>query len=464
MPRRLLVACLLVAGLGPAAGAQMLYSTRPLPTRAALGRLGLERFWFGAVPLRPGLEQVIHLSMAEDLLFVQTSDAVLHAFEAETGRLLWTSSLGSLTGQAQDVAVNSKFVFASNAGQLQCLDRRTGKHVWTELLPASAASATTATEDEVMLGLTSGQVIAYGLEYKGEDERFRPKEGPPGGFRWAWSTTGPVTARPIATPYVVAFASTGGKLYAARREQPEILHRSQPMGPLAADMSTFGTGPESTLYVPSTANNLYAVNLFTGEQDWIFPAGAPIRSQPLIGDYRPPSGGGDASVTTTSATIFVLNELGILHAIDLRTGRPIWDYQGARTGAERVLAVGATKVYLQSAFNDLVIVDRATGAVTAGPAATRERAGLDLREYSLGVANDENDRIYLSTPFGILIGVREIGAVRPTPLRDPREPVFGAIQRDPASEPIDSPPHPPDRPFDENADDSRFDNPRDLPF
>jgi outer membrane protein assembly factor BamB len=392
MPRRLVLACLVLAGLSPVAMGQMLYSTRILPTREALGRLNLERYWFAAIPLQPGTEQVIHLSLTggpgiqrisitphtkggtftltykdettvplpynatasqveealgnlnsidrdkdskkslatckggpltrgaiyvtldpqlepqsflttdgsgltggerrsvvsqpQTLIFAQTSAAQLHALDGESGKLLWSSSLGPATGQATDVAVSSKAVFASNANELIALDRGTGRFLWRQILPAPVASGVTATENEVMVGMTNGQVIAYGIEYGGEEERFRPKEGPPGGFEWAWATTGPVTSRPITSPYVVAFASSGGKLYAARLDKPEILHRSSQLGGLEANMGAFGTGPASTLYVPSLDNSLYAINLFTGEHDWVFPSGAPILSQPLIGDLQ----------------------------------------------------------------------------------------------------------------------------------------------------------------------------------
>lgn len=477
MSRRLLLACLFVAGLSPVAVGQMLNTSRPLPTRAALGRLGLERFWFAAVPMLPGTEQVIHLSMTEDLLFAQTSHAELHAFEAETGRLVWTASLGSETGQAKDVAVNSKYVFATNASDLHALDRGTGRFVWRKLLPAPAASGVTATEDEVLVGLTSGQVVAYGLNYKGTDERFRPKEGPPGGFHWAWSTTGPIIAKPITSPYVVVFASSGGKLYGARMDQPEILHRSQQLGGIVASMGTYGSGPASSLYVPSLDNNLYAINLFTGEHQWAFPSGAPIRTQPLVADIIQPVGAAGAAggrapkaalnlpiaVERINPVAYVLNELGILHAVDLATGTGIWGPDGARCGAETVLAIGASKIYLQSEFGDLVIVDRATGAIIAGPAASRERAGLDLRDYKLALSNDENDRVYLCTPFGSLLGIRELGITKPVPQRDSAEPVFGYLERDVVDEPVDTPP-PSDVPaFRENADDPTLDNPGDIP-
>ena len=120
------------------------------------------------------------------------------------------------------------------------------------------------------------------------------EEGPPGGFAWNFQTNGPITATPIPTQFVVAFASNGGKLYVTLLDPPQILHRSQPIGSIVASMGTYGTGPESALLVPSTDGNLYRINLFTGEQRWVFPTGAPIAAEPLVG-------GGDVTIHPTAS-------------------------------------------------------------------------------------------------------------------------------------------------------------------
>lgn len=450
MSRHLPLALLALGVLAPATPGQMIASPRILPSRAALDRLDLERAWFTAIPIQTGVERVLQASLADGLIFVQTTAAHLHTFEAESGRLIWSSSIGRATGQALDVAVNSRFVFATNANTLHCLDRGTGRPVWDIRLQSFAKSGTAATEELVMLGLENGQMIAYSL-VPPADSRYRRESGPPGGFAFTWATNGPITSRPIPSEYVVAFASTAGKVYVARLNPEVLLSRSQPLGSIVADMATFGTGPDSTLLVPSMDNNLYSINLFTGNLNWAFTAGAPIRVEPLIGSGMmattqlvPESVeqvGPDGSrsrrtvnrpVTTMQKappTAYVLNEAGVLHAVDIASGAPQagWSPYGVVTGAETILTVGAARVYLQTRFGDLVIVDRATGALVAGQSATRERAGLDLREYTVPAVNELNDRIYLASPFGSLICLRERGALRPTPTRDPSEAPFGAL-------------------------------------
>ncbi|CAN5910186.1 hypothetical protein BH23PLA1_BH23PLA1_42010 [soil metagenome] len=410
MLRRFALAVLLLGLIARPSPGQMIRSSSILPTRAGLQRVGLERAWFTAVPLQAGLEQVIDISLVDDLLFAQTSDAVLHAFEAESGRLLWSAKLGHPSGEAKGITGNSTQIFATNAQDLIAMERATGRTIWNYRLESNPSSPTAANENVVMVGMTNGKVVAYKLT-PSEDPRFRLKSGPPGGFAWAWQTNGKVTAQPLPTPAVVAIASQGGKVYVAMLERPTLLHRSHDLGAISASMGFFGFGLESTLMVPSQNNNLYAINLFTGEQRWIFPTGAPILQSPLV----------------TGDTVYVLNSAGSLSALDPTTGQSRWPREQSSTGASRLLAVGTTRIYMQSLYSDLIVVDRSSGQLLAGPRETYERGGLNLREYNLGFTNEVNDRIFLASPFGSLICLREIGAREPQMLRNPADPPFGSL-------------------------------------
>ena len=63
----------------------------------------------------------------------------------------------------------------------------------------------------------------------------------------------------------------------------------------------------------------------------------------------------------------------------------------------------------------------------ADPAATRQRAGLNLREFGLSMLNRFDDRLYLGTDSGLVLCLREIGATQPRLLRDPKALPFGYI-------------------------------------
>jgi hypothetical protein len=61
------------------------------------------------------------------------------------------------------------------------------------------------------------------------------------------------------------------------------------------------------------------------------------------------------------------------------------------------------------------------------PRATHERAGLNLREFNFGPTNRSNDRMYIANKQGMLVCIREAGAVKPYQLRDPNEKPFGYV-------------------------------------
>ena len=63
----------------------------------------------------------------------------------------------------------------------------------------------------------------------------------------------------------------------------------------------------------------------------------------------------------------------------------------------------------------------------ASPKDSYERAELHSRNYTVNVINAENDRIYLANPNGMVYSLREMGHLHPSPLRDPKQPVFGYI-------------------------------------
>ena len=140
----------------------------------------------------------------------------------------------------------------------------------------------------------------------------------------------------------------------------------------------------------------------------------------------------------------------MLTAIDVTTGLSRWTIS---TLGGRLLAVSATKVYLESHDDDLFVVDRQTGKIIYDPATTFQRAGINLRGFALGPTNRFDDRLYFGTTHGLVVCLREIGQVAPRPLRDPKAKPFGYIPPEgypdtvrPRRAPVAPPPTETDRP------------------
>ncbi len=389
-----------------------------LPTRATLARLGLERAWYALVPLGNPTEKVLLSNLADDTLFVQTDQANLHSFGAETGRLNWTAKIGRHSLDTRPVSVNGDFAYVTNGPTLLSLDRRTGRLVWSAQLDSTAEGATAANDQRVVVGLASGKLVAYNTRDHSQD----PTPGRSAGtFSWAWQTNAKITARPIPAGKVIAFASQDGRVYVGIEDSKTILFRYATGGPIVGSMGTYGA---RTLIVPSTDGILYAIDLYTGDSLWKRSGGASFEQEPIIDRDR----------------VIVVNKLGQVLVIDAKTGDLL---RTAGIGGGRLLAVSGTRGYIQSTDHDLAIVDRASGQVSFSARDTRERAGLDLREYTIGVTNHLNDRMYFATKSGFLLCLREAGMTVPRMLREPKAPEFGYLPPDgeaaaPATPPDDA--------------------------
>jgi outer membrane protein assembly factor BamB len=387
---------------GPQVQAQVPFPKDLIPTRTALARMGLERLWMAVVPLA-GTERLLQISRSQDLFFAQSDQAVLHAHDAQTGQLRWSVELGPRAPYARPVAANSFAVFAVNANSLSVLDRRTGRTIWKYNLGTIPTSGVACDEERVMVGLATGKIVAFSLKEKrpqGPDViRTKPVEA------WNWQTEGPIMTLPLPANRVVAFGSSDGRVYVTFADERTPLYRIVTGGPIGDGLGAFGT---RTLLIPSSDNNLYAVDLLTSNVLWTFPSGAPIEQAPLIADHD----------------ILVINRRGDLSLLDPMTGSVRWT---TPTQGGRLTSVSGTKIYLRSYDNDLFMIERSTGKMLADPAATFQRAGLNFRDYSLSFLNRLDDRIYFGTDSGMIICLREIGQVQPRLLRDPQALPFGSV-------------------------------------
>jgi outer membrane protein assembly factor BamB len=387
---------------GSRAHAQMPFPKGLVPSRPSLERLGLERQWFGIVPIVE-TERVMKITLSNDLIFAQTDYAMVHTFDAESGRLLWSAQLGERTGFARGVTANSFAVYMTNANMLFALERRTGRPVWRHNLGTIPTSPPTCDEDRVFVGLTSGKVTAMNLKVtdsKGNTSILSsPHEA------WTWHTGGPVLTRPLPAGVFAAFGSSDGKTDIVEAGDGNTLFRLVTGDQIGEGLGAFGT---RLLLVPSGDNNLYGIDLLLAKVKWTFPSGAPIEQEPMVADQD----------------IYIVNTAGNINSIDPETGEPRWT---RRTQGGRLAAVSANKIYLRSYNLDLFVLDRKTGQTLVDPGETHSRIGLNLRDYDLDVVNRFHDRMYFATVSGMIICLREAGQSQPRPLKDPKAHPFGYV-------------------------------------
>ncbi|MGC8639804.1 MAG: PQQ-binding-like beta-propeller repeat protein [Isosphaeraceae bacterium] len=395
-------ALVLLTLAGPSVRAQIPFARDLIPSRTSLGRLGLERHWTAVVPLRE-TERLIRISRSADLFFAQTSEGSLHAYEAETGKILWTASLGQHTPHAHPVSSNSFAVFGTSADTLTALDRKTGKIIWKSPLGALPTCGTVADEDRVLVGTLEGRVESYKLRDKDAKGESKIRSSPI--HEWGIQTAGSIRTLPLFAAHEIIFGSSDGRVFVMMKDERTPLFRVRTGGPIGDGLGTYGT---RTLLIPSADNNLYAVDVLTAKNLWVFASGAPIDQAPVV----------------TGEDVYSINQSGYLTLLDPATGNTRWN---TLTPGGRFVSVGDKRIYLRSWGNDLLIIDRRTGQMLADAAATHARAGMNLREYGISMLNRYDDRMYFATDSGMILCLKEIGATQPRLLHDPKALPFGYI-------------------------------------
>ena len=269
-------ALVLLTLAGPSVRAQIPFAHDVIPTRTSLGRLGLDRHWTAVVPLRE-TERLLRISRSADLLFAQTNEGGLHVYEAETGKQLWSASLGEHTPIPRPVSSNSFAVFGTSADILIALDRKTGRALWRTHLGAIPTCGTAADDDRVLVGTLEGRVDSYKLRDKSAKGVVSIRNSPV--QEWGWQTSGPIQTLPLIADHEVAFGSSDARVYVVMKNERTTLFRVRTGGPIGDGLGAYGT---RMLLIPSSDNNLYAVDMLTAKTLWTFASGSPIDQAPWL--------------------------------------------------------------------------------------------------------------------------------------------------------------------------------------
>jgi outer membrane protein assembly factor BamB len=319
-------------------------------SQPAAARHGLTRAWYAQVGSPQVTGRIEYVNYVDGLLLVQSSLGVLTALDAETGRMLWETRVGTREGSSSEPAANSKYIVVLNGSTLFIIDRKDGGIVWKKQVTQAPGAGPAVTETHVFVPMVSGLVEGYDLEV---GVRQTP---------WNYQSTGRVLTPPMTTPLTVSWTTDNGYFYVADPAAAGIKYRLEASGAIHARPAAWSP----MLYATSIDGYVYAIEESKGKIRWKEALGEPIYKQPVA----------------VTGAVLVIGEFGGMYCLDPATGQIRWH----TPAIQQFVAASPTRIYAADDLGAIAIIDPVSGA----------RLGtLPVSAVTAKHINTRSDRIYL---------------------------------------------------------------------
>ena len=371
-----------------------------LPTARELNRLGLETAWWSQATINVGVDKLVYLSADEDAVVAQSRSGIVTAFDAETGRRLWSRLLGRPDAPSYPAVSNSNQVLVATGMNLFALDKLTGRLMWQLNLPHHPSTTPAIDDTQAYIGTLDGSAYAFDLatiRELYEDQRL--PEWSNVAVSWRYQTGAEVTSPPISTGLNVSFASLDGSVYAISRGDGSLTFQFETNG---AVRSPLGRSHDA-LFLASDDVRFFCIDVDTGRLRWTFVPGLPIRKQPRI----------------VGNSVFVAPERGGMYSLSEENGLINWH----QVRASSFVAASDQRVYGRDNLGNLLIISPSDGAIVST---------LRLQQMQLHLGNDRTDRLFFASESGVVMALKEIGSEFPKYHKFPeRQPILPPMGPDP---------------------------------
>jgi len=401
--------------------------SQELPSSRMLSRFGLERGWWSQATLNPKRDKVKFLVLDEENIYVQGSGGTVTAYEADSGKRLWAVQLGNRDEPTFPGVSNDKFFLTVNGLSLYCVERFKGDVLWEVTLPAMPSVGPAVDDQHIYIGTLDGSI--YSFELRKIDELFRKRLLPRWSFealRWRYRTSSEITTRPTSTTELVEFANATGSLFAvsALERKLQWQFEAQPF-PRSRITAPIGVTDDS-LIVASENYYVYCLDRKKGYERWSFVSGFPIRKAPIvIKQYQSIN-----KQAKTDDDLYIMPDHGGIFNLALQTGRQKWE----RPGITDFLGATKSRLFTSDVTGNVVLLQRNNG---------RPLGTLPLRPFSVRLENDRSDRLFLATPSGLIVCLRDQGSEFARFHKYPeRAPVVPEVEPDEPTPPVPMPDEP----------------------
>ncbi len=400
--RVLTVVALICVSLDAPAVAQ-LKGDSPLPTHQQLSRIGLERGWWAQAVINPHRDKIKHVSIDEDMVYVQASSGVTTAFDAESGQQLWAVQLGKFDQPSFPAVSNEDEAMIVVGSTMYGLDKRTGRTLWTLILHGQPSTGPAVDEKQVYFGTLDGSIYAYSLEKirKLYEQRRLPQWSLDAQV-WMYKVGKEITSPPIVIGPYVNFASRDGSLYSVKAADRTLWYQVETGQAIVAPLARL----DNMLFVASEDFTFCAVDPIKRTYKWEFTSGLPIRKGPVAIDND----------------LYVLPDRGGMYCLDPNSGARRW----WKPELNNFVAVTGGSVAASDADGNLTMVSRSSGETIGS---------IPLRRFTVRTGNDRTDRIFVATESGLVMCLRQIGHPYPVYHRFPdRLPLLPEIEPEDSGE------------------------------
>lgn len=362
-----------------------------------LNRVGLTRAWWSNGAINTQRDKLAFMVADETHLFLQATSGVITAFDAESGKFLWSRLIGYGDRSIYPVTTNDELLFALNGVRLYAVKKDTGDIVWQLGLPGMPATSASADDLRVYVGFIDGSLYAF--DVKKTRELYSQNKLPQfsdAAVLWRYRTSKAVSSPAIPADGVVVFASRNGSLYTLTKDDRKLVFQFETDAALSAPIVRY----RDTLLLASEDFNFYSLSLRNGKLGWQFTAGMVIRKKPiLIGDE-----------------VYLFPHHGNMFKLSADTGEAFWSIPKI----ENFLAASTNRLYVADRNNNLLVLSRDHGQVLSK---------LPLGLFTMHFANENSDRIFVATESGLVMCLHETGREFPRfhihPDRQPIVPEFG---------------------------------------
>ncbi len=332
-------------------------------------------------------------TLPESTIYALTDTGLVNAIDGDTGRLKWSTRIGSSRLPSIGIGANHHYVAAINGIKVFCLDVTNGKILFAidskgiaTSSPAVGGEEPKAEDGEngyVFVPLTNGLIEKFPIENNGTGSSFYKSVGTP-------------TARPLVTEKTISWPTNKGHYNVVRRSTLSngLSYRLRAYAPIISPANALG----KIIYVASLDGFVYAIEEVQGTIVWEMSTGEQISQSPI----------------PVHNEVYVITDANDLFRVDALTGVHTKGWEEPMAGIVNYVGRSESKLYVTDRLGHLVAIDLKSG----------QKVGqVLLSELDLILPNYLSDRLYVGYDSGMIQCLREIGKPMPHYHRNDLEPV-----------------------------------------